>query len=110
LRVHFLSWNDNGTQIPVRRCVLEGGSALLALQQQLHATEPALDLTDARNHAHRVQDIRRRLLGVVALCNGEHETVAFEGGFDCSQSRRPAGRYRLGEAWKYYSPPERENR
>jgi hypothetical protein len=79
------------------------------LQQQLHAAEAALDLADARNDAHRVQNVGGRLLGVVALRDGEDESVALEGRFDRSQSRRPAGRYRLGKAGKNYSPPEREN-
>jgi hypothetical protein len=65
---------------------LESSCALLALQQQLYATEAALDLTDARNYTHRVQDVRRRLLGVVTLRDCEHETVTLEGGLDRSQS------------------------
>jgi hypothetical protein len=55
---------------------LQGGRALLALQQQLNASEPALNLSDARNYAHRVQDVRCRFLRVIALRNRKNETIA----------------------------------
>jgi hypothetical protein len=41
-----------------------------------------LNLPNARDYAHRVQDVGRRLLGVVALRNREYEAVAFQGGLD----------------------------
>ena len=62
---------------------MKSGCALLTLQQKLHATETALDLTDARNDAHRIQNVRCRLLGVVPLRNRENEAVALEGCLDC---------------------------
>jgi hypothetical protein len=65
---------------------LKSSRALLTLQQKLHAAEAALNLTDSRNDAHRVQDIRCRLFGVVALRDCEHETVALEGRLDCTKS------------------------
>ena len=71
--------------------VLERGRALLALEQQLHAAEAALDLADPGDHAHRVEDLGRRLVGVVALGDGEDQPVAFEGGLDRPQRAR-AGR------------------
>jgi hypothetical protein len=55
---------------------------LFTLQEELHATEAPLDLTDARDDAHRVQDIRRRLLGVVALRYRKDESVALQGRLD----------------------------
>jgi hypothetical protein len=61
---------------------LKGGRALFALQQKLYAAKPTLNLTDARNDAHRIQDVRRWLLGVVALRDREHEAVALEGSLD----------------------------
>jgi hypothetical protein len=54
---------------------LKSGRALLTLQQKLDATEPALNLPDARNYAHRIQNVSSRLLGVVALRNRKDETV-----------------------------------
>jgi hypothetical protein len=82
LRGHLLGWNGYSAQVAVRRRILKGGRTLLALQQKLYAAQPALDLTDARDNAHRVQDVRRRLLGVVALSDGEHKAVAFKGRLD----------------------------
>jgi hypothetical protein len=58
---------------------LESGSALLPLQQQLDSAQTALNLSDARYYAHRIEDVGRRLFGVVALRNRENEPVAFEG-------------------------------
>jgi hypothetical protein len=51
---------------------------LLALQQKLDATKPALNLPNAGYYAHRVKDVGCRLFGVVALRNRENEAVAFE--------------------------------
>ena len=65
---------------------MKSGRALLTLQQKLHAAEAALNLTDARNDAHRVQDVRCWLFGVVALRDCEDETVAFEGRLDRTES------------------------
>ena len=42
-----------------------------------YAAEAALNLSDSRDHAHRVQNIGSRLLRVIALCDCENEPVAF---------------------------------
>ena len=55
---------------------MQCGRAHLALQQQLHAAKAALDLTDARDYAHLIQNVRRRFVGVVTLRDREHETLA----------------------------------
>ena len=86
MRCHLLGRNGYCAQISVSGRILKGGGALLTLQQELYAAKPALDLTDARNDTHRVQDVRCWLLGVVALRNGEYETVALEGRFDSTKS------------------------
>jgi hypothetical protein len=52
--------------------------ALLSLEQKLHAAKPALNLSDARDDAHRVENVRCRLIGVVALRHGKYEAVALE--------------------------------
>jgi hypothetical protein len=57
---------------------LKGRCALLALQQKLDAAEAALDLTNARDYTHRVQNVGGRLLGVVALSDRKYKTVTFE--------------------------------
>ena len=86
------------------------GGALLALEQELDAAQAALDLPDARDDAHRVEDVRRRLVGVVALRDGEHEPVALERRLDGAQRSRPPRRDRRGEAREDDGPPQRENR
>jgi hypothetical protein len=90
-RSHLLGRHDRGRQVALGCAVLEGSGALFALEQQLDATETALDLSDPRDDSHRVEDLWRGLVGVVALRDGEDQPVAFERGFDCPQSARPAG-------------------
>jgi hypothetical protein len=64
---------------------LKSGCALLALQEKLDAAKAALDLPNARNNAHRVQNIGGWLLGVVALRDREDEAVAFQRRLDCAK-------------------------
>ena len=71
--------------------------------------KPALDLTDARDHAHRVEDVGRRLVGVVALRDGEDQPVALERGLDGAQGAGPAGGDWGREAREDDRPPKREN-
>ena len=97
-RLHLLDRHHDGAEVAVGRGVLERRRALLALEQELHAAEAALDLADAGDDAHRVEDVRRRLVGVVALRDGEDEPVALERGLDGAQRSRPAGGDRRGEA------------
>ena len=52
--------------------------SLLAMKQELNSAQSALDLTDPRNDAHRVQDVGRWLIGVVSLRDRENEALAFE--------------------------------
>jgi len=82
---------------------------LLTLKQQLNATKATLDLTDARDNAHRIKNVGGGLFGVVALRDGENETVALQGGLDRSQGRWSAGRNWLGQAWKNYRSPQGKN-
>jgi hypothetical protein len=44
---HLLGRHHDGREEALGHRVLEGGGALLALQQELHAAESALDLADA---------------------------------------------------------------
>src|SRR4029079_18231538 len=79
-RLLFLDRRDDGAEVVVGGVggVLDGGGALLTLKQELHAAESALDLPDARDDAHRVEDVWSRLIGVVALCDSEYQPVALE--------------------------------
>ena len=108
-RLHLLDRHDDGAEIAFGGRVLERGRALLALEQQLNAAKAALDLADARDDAHRVEDVRRRLVGVVALRDGEDEPLALERRLDGAKRSRPAGGDRRGQARKDDGPPQREN-
>jgi hypothetical protein len=76
----------------------------------LNTAEAALDLPDARYHAHRVEDVRRRFIRVIALCNREHQAVGFQRRFDRAQRSRSASRNRRGEAWKDHGSAKRKDR
>jgi hypothetical protein len=108
-RLHLFGRHDHGVQVPVRGAVLKRGRALLALQQKLNAAETALDLTDPRDDAHRVQDVRRRLVRVVALSDGEHQALPAKRGFDGAQGARSARGDRRRETRENHRPPKRED-
>ncbi len=72
------------------RRVLHRRRALLSLQEQLHAPQAALDLPDARDHPHRVQDVGGRLIHVFPLRDREDETLLLERCLDRAQSPRSA--------------------
>ena len=84
-RLHLFHRHHDGAEKPLRRRELERGRPLLALEQKLNAAQAALDLPDSRDDAHRVQDVRRRLVGVVALGDSEHQALALERRFDGAQ-------------------------
>jgi len=107
---HLLHRHHDGGEIALGGGVLERGGTLLAMEQELDATETALHLADARDHAHRIQDVRARLLGVVLLCHGEHEPVAFERRLDGAQGARSPGRDGSGQAREDDGPAEGEDR
>ena len=107
--LHLVDRHHDRREVVVHGGVLQGRRALLTLQEKLHAAQPTLDLPDARDDAHRVEDVRGRLVGVVTLRDGKHETVALEGGLDGAQGSRTArgdGRRQAGEDDR---PPKREN-
>jgi hypothetical protein len=108
-RVHFFGRHDYGAEITVSSIVLESGSALLALKQQLHSAESALNLSDSRNDPHGVQYVRSGLVSIVALRNGKYESVALEGRLDGAKSSGPARRNRRGESRKDYCSAKWQN-
>src|SRR5439155_20095577 len=109
-RLHLVYRHHDRAQIALGRGVLEGGSALLALEEQLYAAETALNLTDARDDTHRVEDVRRRFVGIVALRDGEDEPLAFEGRFDSPKRSRPTRGDRRSQPRKNDGSPEWKNR
>jgi hypothetical protein len=108
--LHLVHGNDHGAEIAFRCRVLQRSRAHLALQQQLHTPESALDLTDARDHTHLIKNVRRRLVGVVALRDGEHESFAPQRCLDRPQRTRPTCRDRRGEPRKNHGAAQREDR
>ena len=106
----LLDGDDDRREVALGGVVLERGGALLPLEEELHPAQAPLHLPDAGDHAHRVEDVGVGLLGVVALGDGEDETVALEGGFDGTQGPRPTRRDGGGEAGEDHGAPEREDR
>ena len=102
---------DDGAEIVVGGVggILDCGGALLTLEQELHAAKSALDLSDARDDAHRVEDIGSGLVRVVALRDREHQPVALQRSFDRAEGARPARGDRRREPREDHRPPEGEN-
>ncbi len=109
-RLHFLGRHHDRREVAFAGGVLKRRGPLLALQQQLHAAEPALDLPDPRDDAHRVENVWRGLVGVVALRDREDESLVLERGFDRAQRPRPAGRNGRGEARENHRPAQWQDR
>src|SRR3954462_13291498 len=89
-RLHLLDRDDDSAQEPLGGRKLKCGGALLTLEEELDSAEAALDLTDPRDDAHRVKDVGRRLVGVVALSDGEGEPFSLERRFDGAERARSA--------------------
>jgi hypothetical protein len=87
---HLLGRNNNRREVPVAHSVLQRCRALLALQEQLDTTQTPLDLPDAGDDAHRIQDLGFRFVRVVALRDGKHQAIALERRFDGAQGARSA--------------------
>ena len=102
-----------GTTSAVRKpsvgVIVEGLGAVLALEQELDAAQPALDLADPGDDAHRVELLRRRLLRVVALGDGEDQAVPLDGRLDRAQRPRPADGDRHGQPGEDHRPPHRQD-
>jgi hypothetical protein len=76
----------------------------------LNTTEAALDLPDSRDDAHRVEDVRRRFIRVIALRDRENQAIAFQRRFDRAQRSRSTSRNRRGEARKDHGSAKRKDR
>ena len=109
-RRHLFGRHNDSAEEAVALGVLQGCGALFALEEQLDATESALDLSDPGDDTHGIQDFRRRFVGVVTLCDGEHEPVALERRFNGAQGSRAPRRNGRRQARDDHRPPKRENR
>ena len=91
--------------------VLQRGSALLAVQDQLHAAQPALHLPDPRDRAHAVQQGRGHRVDIFALGDGKDQPgLGLERGLDGPQGGGPARADRGGHAGKQHHVPQRQDR
>ena len=79
------------------------------MEKKLDSTQAALNLTDPRDHSHRVENVGGWFVGIVALRHREHETLALERRLDRAQCARSASCNRRGETGKDHRPPERED-
>src|SRR5713226_10702217 len=66
-RREVLSFADGRFEIAVRLAVMHGDPAAFAVQDQLHATEIALNLADPRDRARSVQDAGGDLIDIFFL-------------------------------------------
>ena len=109
-RRHLFGGHDGGRQVALGGAVLEGRGALLTLEQELDATEAALNLANPGDDTHGVQNVGRGLVGVVALRDCEDEAVAFERSLDGPERSRPARRDGRSEARENDRPAEWQDR
>ena len=84
--------------------------AALAVEDQLHPGRAALHLHDPRDRADRVEDLRGRGVGVLALRRDERQALGFrKRRLDRRQRRRPAGRDRDRHAGEQHGLAERNH-
>ncbi len=70
-RQHLLRLPDHRLQVAVLLAVVQRDATLLTVEQQLHAAQPPLHLTDARDGAHGVERLGRNRLHVLPLRDRE---------------------------------------
>ena len=107
-RLHLLDRHDVDGEEPFGVVVMQGRGADLALEQELDASQPALDLADPADHPHRVELLRSRLVDVLALGHGEDQAVPLERLFNRPQRPRPAHADRHREPGKDHRPAQRQ--
>ena len=90
---HFLRFADDGLEVAIPLAVMNGDAALLAVEQELHAGQPALKLADPGDGANGVECFRGHALHVLPLGDGEDQTVGRgQRRFDGAQRSRSAQR------------------
>jgi hypothetical protein len=91
-RLHLLGLTDHGLEVTLGFAVVDGYAAALAMEQELHAGQPALQLANAGNRANSVEGLRLDRLGVLALGDGKDELIGcLQGRFDGAQRARASG-------------------
>ncbi len=104
---HVVDFMDDGLEVATVIGIVQCGSPTFAVQQQLHATEAALDLADLGDCPRRVQHFGADRVDVLALRDGKDETgVALQRRFDSPQRRRASGADRSRDTWKQHHLPQ----
>jgi hypothetical protein len=90
---------------------VDSNAAPLAVEQQLHARQSALQLADARDRADGVECFRGHALDVLPLGYGEDQTVGTgQRGLNGTQRGRTPSADRRGDTRKKDDLPQREDR
>ena len=92
-RQHLLGLAHDGLEIALLLGVVDGDAALLAVEQQLHAGQPALELPDPGDGADGVEHVGGHALDVLPLGHREDQPLGRrQRGLDGPQRRRAARR------------------
>src|SRR6059036_223138 len=101
---------DHGLEVAAVIRIVEGRTPALAVQQQLHAAEAALDLADLGDRAGRVQHVGSDRIDVLALRHGKNEAgVALQRRLDGTQRRGASGAHRGRDTRKQHDLPKRKH-
>ena len=91
-RLHLLRLAHGRLEVAVLLDNLHRDAAVLAMEEELHAGEPSLELADAGHRADGMEHLRGDRLNVLALGHREHQPLGcVERGFDRLQGGGLAG-------------------
>ena len=106
--LHLLGLADDGLQMAVLLDDLHRDSAVFAVEQKLHAGEPALELADAGHGADGVEHLGGDRLNVLPLRDREDQPPRrVQSGFDRLQGGGLAGVDRRRHTRQQYEVPQR---
>jgi hypothetical protein len=107
---HLLRLADDGLEVAFLVGIVDGDASLLAVQQELHPGEAALQLSDLGDRADGIEHLGGDALDVLPLRHGEDEPVRRrQRGLDGPQGRGPAGADRRGHTGEQHHFPKREH-
>jgi hypothetical protein len=108
---HIVDLVDHCFEVAAVVGVVHRRTPMLAVQQQLHATQPALDLADLGDRPRGIKHRGGDGIDVLPLCDGEDEAgVALQRSFDGAQGGRTPRADRRGHSRKQHDLPERKHR
>ena len=109
-RGEILRFAHGRFEIAVCLAIMHGGPAAFAVQDQLHATEIALNLADPRDGPGGVEHAGGDLIDILLLGNRKDLAVGlFEGGFYGAQCRRTARANRRRHTGKQHGIAQRQD-